>query len=180
MKITIKTGLIFAAIWILMRMIFFWSGIKGAEIALTMLNSLCLISAISVGLYLFKRQTSDSNALMDIKEGMSAGLPYTVIVSIFLYFFYNTIDPEYTKHKVEDRMTAVEEYIAEDANWANVKENSTYETYTKEEFLASERESAETFNSAKFVTIISLLGGLLLGTFYSIFVTAIYRKIVFR
>lgn len=155
-------------------------GVEKPEVPMLMINSLCLILAISIGLYMHKRKNPQSNLLGDIKNALSAGLPYTIVISIFIYLFYTYIDPGYTEHKISERITAAEKYIANEDNWNKIKANPTYETFSKEQFLKAEMESATTFNSPKFVMIVSLLGGLLLGTFYSIFVSVIYRKVMFK
>ncbi len=182
MRITVQTGLIFAAVWILIKMSMFWAGMADSQIPGALINIFCLLLAISIGLYLSKRRRKEaSNALTDIKEGMSAGLPYTLIISGFLYFFYGNIDKEFTDHKIAERLTAMEKMLDTPGEWEQFKiDYPDYEMYSKEQFLKEEKKKIEAANNPRSIFVMSLLGGLMLGTFYSILVTAIYRKIVFR
>lgn len=182
MRITVKTGLLFALAWIFVKMSMYWTGMLDSQIPGTLINILFLLLAISVGLYLSKTQKKEAtNALTDIKDGMSAGLPYTVVISLFLYFFYGNIDREFTDHKISERLTATEKMLAEPGEWEDFKDaNPDYETYSKEQFLKEEKTKIEAANNPRSIFIMSLLGGLMLGTMYSIVVTAIYRKLIFR
>lgn len=182
MRITVKTGLLFALGWILVKMSMYSAGMLDSQIPGTLINILFLLLAISVGLFLSKTKKKEAtNALSDIKDGMSAGLPYTLIVSLFLYFFYGNIDREFTDHKIAERLTATEKMLEEPGEWEDFKDaNPDYETYSKEQFLKEERTKIEAANNPRSIFIMSLLGGLMLGTLYSIVVTAIYRKLIFR
>lgn len=182
MRVTVKVGLLFAAFWISIKMAMFGFGLRDSQVPGAMLNIFCLLLAISVGLYLAKRKSREkTNALDDIKSSMTAGLPYTLVVSGFLYLFYGNIDVDFTNHKVSERITAIEKQLAEPNVWAEFKqENPDYETYSKEQFFKEEKTKIEAANSPKAILVMSLLGGLMLGTFYSILGTIIMRKIVFR
>lgn len=182
MRITVLTGLVTALVWILIKLGMFWGGMLDSQIPGTLINIFCLLAAISVGLFLSKSKKKEAtNALTDIKDGMSAGLPYTLIISAFLYFFYGTIDQDFTQHKINERITATEKMLGTEGEWEDFKmANPDYETYSKEQFLKEETEKIEAANSPRSIFVMSLLGGLMLGTFYSILVTAIFRKIIFR
>ena len=182
MKIAVKTGLLFAALWILVKMSMYWMGMRDSQIPGTLINIFCLLLAISVGLFYSKLRAKEAtNALGDIKTGMTAGLPYTLIVSGFIFLFYSNIDKEFTQHKISERLTATEKQLSNENTWEQFKrENTDFETYTKEQFFKEEKTKIEAANSPKAIFVMSLLGGLMLGTFYSILVTAIYRKVVFR
>ena len=182
MKITVKTGLIFALLWIAVKLSMYWFGMVDSQIPGTLINILCLLLTISVGLFLSKlRNKEKTSALDDIKSSMTAGLPYTLIVSGFIYFFYANIDADFTNHKISERMALNEKGVNDPKTWATYKKNhSEYETYSPEQYLEEEKLKIEAANNPKSIFIISLLGGLMMGAFYSILVTAIYRKIVFR
>ncbi|MBL4862581.1 MAG: DUF4199 family protein [Crocinitomicaceae bacterium] len=182
MKITVKTGLILAAIWILIKMSMYWSGMIDSQIPGALINILCLLTAITIGVILSKLRNKDAtSALADIKDGMAAGLPYTIVISVFLFLFYGKIDPGFTQHKVAERLAATEKKLNDDKIWAEFKrENRDFETYTKEQFYDEEKVKIEAANNPKSIMIMSLLGGLMLGTLYSILVTIILRRIVFR
>jgi glucan phosphoethanolaminetransferase (alkaline phosphatase superfamily) len=160
----------------------YWAGMKDSQIPGTLINIFCLLASISTGLFLVKlRRKEEANALQDIKDAMSAGLPYTIIVSVFIFFFYGNIDKEFTDHKISERLVAIDKAINDTGSWDQFKiEHPDYETYSKEQFYEEEKIKIETANSPRSVMIVSLLGGLMMGMLYSILVTVIYRVVVFR
>lgn len=183
MKVTVLTGLSFALLWIISKMIFFWTGMLGSDvIPSVLLNMLFLLLAISVGLFLHKRkQEEQGNALLDIKNAMSAGLPYLIVVSVFLYFYYDKIDPEFNQHQIAEAYTSIEKKLNNPKEFAEIKaSNEEFEVMTKEEILTKLKENLVRNYSASFTMTVSLLGLLLLATINSIFITIIYRKLIFR
>ncbi len=183
MRVTVLTGLSFALLWIITKMVFFWTGIFGSDvIPSVLLNMLFLLLAISVGLFLHKRKMQEQgNALLDIKNAMSAGLPYLIVVSVFLYFYYDKIDPEFNQHQIAEAYTNVEKKLGNPDEFAEIKaSNEEFEVMTKEEILSKLKENLERNYSASFTMTVSLLGLLLLATINSIFITIIYRKLIFR
>lgn len=183
MRVTVKTGIIFALLWMIVKMIFFWTGEVGYDIRpVVMINMLFLMMAIAIGLYLLKRKNpTESNALTDIKNGLSAGLPYTILVSVFIYFYYSNIDPGYNEHQISTAYNAIYEKLEDPESLAEIKEqNPDFEVKTKEEILAEAKNNLEQNYNAKFTMTLSLLALLLLSTIYSIFISVVYRKIVFK
>ena len=185
MRITVKIGLLFAAIWIGLKMVLFATQVGASRYDLTvpiMTNILCLLLAISLGLYLHKsRETEYTNALGDIKNGLSAGVPYIVIVSVFLYFYYTKIDPEYNQHQRSEAAMQMEKMLEDPKELQALRDsNAEFEVMTVDELRESLTSNQEAMYSAQAVTTISLLGMLILATFNSIFITIIYRKLIFR
>lgn len=183
MKITVKTGLIFALVWIAFKMIFYLTGALQAQIVPSvMLNILCILLAISVGLYKQKRQeTEHTSALHDIKNGMSAGVPYTLIVSCFLYFYYSSIDPEFNKHQIAEAEIGIEKMLSDSTEFEAIKRTRPeFEVMGKEEIFKELIQGPRGFYKASTTMTVSMLALLLLATINSIFVTIVYRKIVFR
>ncbi|MFK7783847.1 MAG: DUF4199 domain-containing protein [Crocinitomicaceae bacterium] len=184
MKITVKIGLIFAAVWISLKMILFstQSGAERYDLTLPiMANILCLLLAISVGLYLHKRkETEYTNALGDIKNALTAGVPYIVIVSVFIYFYYTKIDPEFNRHQQAEAAMQLEKMLDDPKELQALRDsNAEFEVMTVEELRESLTDNQQAMYSAQAVTTVSLLGMLILATFNSIFVTIVYRKLVF-
>jgi len=183
MKVTLKTGLIFAFAWILIKMIFFWTGIVGYNIVpAVLLNMLFILLAISIGLYLHKiKETEYASALSDIKNGLVAGLPYAVVVSVFIYFYYAKIDPGFNEHQIADREYAMIQEIDSEGGLERIKaQNAAFEVLTRDEILEQARSSNKAFFNAKSTMALSMLALLLLATLNSIFVTVILRRVVFR
>ena len=110
-------GLAFGLIWIACKMIAYNFHFLLNEIQpFVLLNMALLTTAIALFMYRKKRfSTSESNILTDIKSGLSAGLPYTLLVSFFLFFYYRDIYPEFNQNKraaYERRMDSPEEIAA--------------------------------------------------------------------
>src|SRR4051812_38060682 len=105
MRASLKIALLFAGIWFLGKMLFFYtqtfqtpSGVK----FLVMWNILCLLLGMSIGTLIEKRSEdrTQSTALGDIKSAMSGGMIYTVIVSLLLYAYYAKIDTGYNERQI--------------------------------------------------------------------------------
>lgn len=185
MRITVKIGLLFAALWIGLKLILFATVTGPARYDMTfaiMTNIFCLLMAITLGLYLQKRkETEYTNALGDIKNAMSAGVPYTIIISIFLYFYYTKIDPEYNQHQRSEAAMQLEKLLDNPKDLQAMREsNAEFEVMSVDQIRESIVSNQEAMYSAQAVTTISLLGMLILATFNSIFVTIVFRKLVFR
>ena len=186
MKVTLKTGLIFAGIWIALKLILFTTGISGENIIPSvMLNILCILLAIAIGLYQQKvldiKNGEAGNALRDIKNGMTAGVPYAFVVSLFLFFYYNNIHPEFNAHQIAEAEMGIQKLLDDPDGLAEVKaSNAEFEVMTKEEIYEQLIQGPRSFYSAGSTMTISMLALLLLGTMNSIFVTVVYRKVVFK
>jgi hypothetical protein len=183
MRITVKTGLITAAAWILIKLISFYTGITGSSVVpLVMLNILGVLLAISIGLFLHKRKVGDdSNLLTDIKNGMSAGVPYALIVSVFLYIYYSKIDPEYNQHRIAEFETGLLKELNDPILFQKLKDsNPEFEVKTKDEIYDSIMQGPKSFFKASSTMAISMLSLLLLATLNSIFVAIVYRRFIFR
>ncbi len=185
MRVTVKVGLLFAALWIGVKMVYYSTVTGAARYELTLpifSNILFLLLAISIGLYLHKRkETEESNALNDIKNALSAGVPYIVVVSVFMYFYYSKIDPEFNRHQRAETAMQLEKMLNNPDDLEKMREsNSEFEVMSVDEIRESIISNQEAMYSPQAVTTISLLGLLLLATFNSIFVTIVFRKLVFR
>ena len=185
MRVAIKTGLISALCWIAFRytshLLGFFTETPVPQPAV-LLNILGLLSAISIGLFLEKRkQTEESNALFDMKNAMSAGVPYVVIVSVFIYFFYSTINPECYAHQVSENDVAIERMVNDPSQLSKFKkEHEDAEVMTKEQIESKLKESNRQGASAGFTATLTVLALIILTTLYSLLVTIIFRRVVFR
>ena len=183
MNSSVKIGFLFALVWISAKMIFFATGVLGEEIVPSvMLNILCILMAISVGLYRLKRkQIVPTSILEDIKNALKAGMSYAAIVSVFIFFYYSKIDPEFNKHQISEAKIGIQKLLDEPEELQNLRDsNSEFEVMTKQDIYDSMVQGPENFYNAKSTMILSLLALLLLATLNSIFVAIIYRKVVFK
>jgi len=183
MRVTVLTGIIFSVVFVIVKMIFFYTQPVGYDITpLVLLNLFLLISSISIGLYLQKRRdTEESNGLRDIKNGMTAGVPYGVIVSLFLFVYYSNIDPEYNAHQIIEKEYEIEKQLANPKQFKKIQDsNPDFEVLSKEEIKEKVMEGLRSTYSPNSVLTLSLLGMIVMSAVNSIFITIIYRRIVFR
>ncbi|MEX2485881.1 MAG: hypothetical protein WED10_15020 [Brumimicrobium sp.] len=184
MRPALKTALFFAGSWILLKFIFLFFGVFQNEIFYSgLLNNLFLLAAIAVGLYLEKKKEGfgEGTALSDIKHAMVAGAPYTLIVSIFMFFYYQDINPSFVENRVSERMDIVYNNMERVSYVDSLKlQNQDFKVMTDEEIYNQIQEETKSAFSPKSLLTFSLLGLLILGFTYAIFVTAIYRKIMLR
>lgn len=183
MKTTVKTGLIAAASWILLKLSFFYLGLFPETIApAVLLNILGLLLAISIGLFVQKRKdTEETSAMHDIKNALSAGFPYVLLVCIFIYLYYAKINPSYYANQVAKKEIAIEKMVNDPKALEVFKASQPdAEVMTNEAIEAKLKDSNRKGASPGFTATLSVLSMLLLATIYSILVTIIYRKILFK
>jgi hypothetical protein len=172
-------GLAFGLIWIACKMIAYNFHFLLNEIQpFVLLNMALLTIAIALFMYRKKRfSTSESNILTDIKSGLSAGLPYTLLVSFFLFFYYRDIYPEFNQNKraaYERRMDSPEEIAAIRLG------NSALENKSDSEIVEMARKNTAMMYDPQFTLSVSLLALLVYSTLNSLLIAVIYRKVVFR
>lgn len=183
MRITLKTGLIFAGIYMVIRLAFYFTGILGQNILPSvMINILCVLLAIAIGLYKQKRsETEPGSMLQDIKNGMTAGVPYAILVAVFLYFFYEKIDPAYNQHQIAEAEALIAKNLDDPKSFAEIKaSNPDFEVMTRDQIYDLMVQSPRAVFKASTTMTITMLALLILGTMNSIFVTIVYRKLVFK
>jgi hypothetical protein len=185
MRITVKTGIISAAIWILIKLSFFYLDIsRDSIVPLILLNILGLLVSIAIGLFLQKmRDTEETNLILDVKNGMTAGLPYTIIVSVFIYFYYSKINPEYYAHQIAEKEIAIEKMVNNPVELRKFKaEQKEAEVMTKEAIEKKLKENNRNNIAVNpgITAVFSVLSLLLLTIFYSFLVTIIYRQVIFK
>ncbi|MEY4521306.1 MAG: hypothetical protein RIT10_491 [Bacteroidota bacterium] len=183
MRITVKTGIISALCWIGIKMAIYYAGIfERTIVPAVLLNILGLLACIAIGLFLQKRRdTEETNTMIDLKNAMSAGVPYVLMVSIFIYFFYAKINPEYYQHQIAENEIAIEKMVNDPIALEKFKaQQADAEVMTKQQIEKKLKQSNKQGASAGFTATLATLALLILATLYSLLVTIIYRRIVFR
>ncbi len=184
MRITVKVGVFLAILWMIFKVLFHLIQPETTDLTPSILiNMFLLISAISFGLYLQKKKegSNKGNALSDIKAGMTSGVPYAVLVSVFMYFYYTNINPAYIQKIRKPFVEKLKSDLSTNEKVAKLKRlNTELETKTKEEIYKEGLKNIEFQTNPKSTSIISLLALILLSTFYSIVITVIMRKTIFR
>ena len=170
---------IFGGSWIALKLLAFVLHWNLEEIQpFVLLNMALLTAAISLFMYRKKRtESGQSNILTDIKAGLSVGLPYTLIVSFFLFFYYRDIYPEFNLHKraaYERKMDSPQEIAA------IRKGNTALENKTDAEIVQMARQNTAMMYDPQFTLSVSLLALLVYSTLNSLLIAVIYRRVVFR
>jgi|TARA_R110000737_G_scaffold250424_1_gene260147 hypothetical protein len=176
-------GLSLGAAWCVVKYISFLVNPMHTSIVPTvLLNILFLLSAIAIALYITKRnQTEKDSFLGDIKNGLKAGLPYTILVAVFLFFYYSTINPGFNERQIAHTNAKFDLIFDDPKEYQELKNsNPSFEVMSKEELREEMRKGPKSFYTPGATMTLSLLAMLLLSTLYSILVASIYRKIVFR
>jgi hypothetical protein len=183
MRITVKIALFAAVTWIVFKMVLFFLGVADHTTVIAVLSNIfMLLSSISIGLYLQKRhETEETNAMIDLKNAMSAGVPYVVITCLFLYLYYAKINPEYYARQIANKEYEIKKMVEDPKALAKFKKDfPDAEVMTKNQIEHKLIENNKKGASAGFTATLATLALLILSTFYSILVTIIFRKIVFK
>jgi hypothetical protein len=178
MKLPLKVGFIAAATWIFIKLMAFYLSISLDELKpFVFINMFILTVSITIALYLVKRKETENNLLNDVKNGMLAGVPYALIVSVFLYFYYEKIYPDFNKRKMNEISLKL-------SNPQTIKEiqrsNPEMENKSFEEIKRDVLAKTKMVYNAQFTMLVSMLSLLLYATLNSIVISVIFRRIVFR
>lgn len=179
MKIYVKIGLAFAFLWILIKLSCFTFNVLLTKLEpFVFMNMLFVTIAISVALYIKKRKLKEySNLLDDIKTAMIPGVIYTVVVSVFIYFYYQNIYPEFNSDKISE----MEIRMQDKKNINDLrKSNPEMENKSDEEIKSKVLTSINDYYSAKFTMTITLLALLVYTTLNSIVLSLIFRRVIFK
>ncbi|MEN9699034.1 MAG: hypothetical protein RLZZ301_232 [Bacteroidota bacterium] len=171
-------GIGFALLWIALKMLGFAYGIWLDHIeGFVLINMLLLTVAIALHLYRTKRKSTESNILTDIKSGLTAGLPYTIVVSSFLYFYYKDIYPGFNEQRIE----AFEARMDTPAEIAALRKvDNSLENKSDEEIRDIARKNTAFVYNPQFTMSVSLLALLVYSTLNSLVIAVIFRRVVFR
>ncbi len=178
MKLPVKVGIGAAILWIVLKMLGLAINFSVDDIKFfVFINMFLLTAAIAFSLYKVKRKEVESNLLNDIKNGMLAGVPYTLIVSVFLYFYYEKIYPEFNDKKIQEiELKLKDPKVIKEIQTSNPAMENKNPQEIKREVMANTRS----MYSAKFTMIITLLALMVYSTLNSMVIAIIYRRVVFR
>lgn len=184
MRPAIKMALLFSGAWILLKFVFQAIDIFQEDVLKPgLINNLFLLLAVSLGLFFEKKKEGfgKGTPLSDIKNGLTAGAPYVLIVSVFMYFYYDTINPEFINNRVTERMDVIYDEAQDKAYVDTLKvHNPEFRVMTDDEIIKEIKTDTESALSAKTLFVFSLLGLMVMALTYAIFIALIYRKILFR
>ena len=178
MNKAVKYGLIASLVWICVKM-----GALALSISLYdikyfgLLNMFLLTFVITWSIYKHKRTQTESNLLVDIKNGMLAGVPYTAVVSVFLFFYYGQIFPEFREKKMNEVYVRIDTKKELDAIRKNQPELENKSDVEIKQLAIKDWKSKL---DPQFTMMISLLALLFYTTMNSLLISLVFRRIVFR
>lgn len=184
MRPSIRFALLFAGLFAAVKFLFMELNVFQDNIQIPgLINNFFLLTAISLGLFFEKKKEGfgEGGPMSDIKNAMRAGAPYVLLVSGFIYFYYNTINPQFIESGIEVRMDMIYKDMERESYVDSLKmHKSEFQVMTNDEILREARNEIESNLSPRTMFTFSLLGLLILSVSYSILITLIYRKILLK
>ena len=184
MKKTYLIGFIFGILWCGVKFLSYLLNWDSWETLSTfvMLNMLFGTFSVIVALLIVNnKQDLDRNLLMDVKSGMSSGLVYTLVVSFFIYMYYDKINPAYNQSQINKRKIELTKHFLATKNVEAYRNNKPeWKSLNKKELLEEDAKAMAHFISPKRTMIFSLSGLLLWTTLNSIVISLIFRRFLFR
>jgi hypothetical protein len=183
MNSSVKIGIGLGLAWCVVKYVsFLVSPLHTSILPTVLLNILFLLSTIAISLYQVKRNQSEHSSLLgDIKNGLKAGVPYTLLVSVFIFLYYGTINPGFNDRQIAKTNAKIESTFSDPVAYKELKNsNPSFEVMSREELMEQMKTGPKSFYAPGATMTLSLLAMLLLSTLYSILVAIIYRKVVFR
>lgn len=127
-------------------------------------NIFVLMTGVFVGIRMFKIQHTQSTFPQDFKAGMRIAALYAIAMTVFVYTYYAVIDPTYFDAKLENQIALATE------------SNQNIEGEEGKINLNQVRQTGEVVLSPFFQSTVTLIGFLLLGSFYSGILSFLMRK----
>ncbi|MFN3916447.1 MAG: DUF4199 family protein [Flavobacteriales bacterium] len=176
----VKTAINFALAYILAELIMVATGYHLNEMARFVTyaaNTLFLLLAVFISI---RKETKlrkgiPTSFLVDIKTGLKAVGVYALSITVFVYFYYNFIVPDYTIAKVETVRAAAQAHDFAELQRISPKE---YGGMSHEEFVELMVKNAQYWLNPSKVVPITLLGLMLIGFIYTFILTAINRRVL--
>jgi hypothetical protein len=185
MQLPIRNALLFSGIYILAELIIFmlrYNHIESIMMIRVVSASLLMLLAVAISILVnFKRNRAGGlSMLVDLKVGIASAAIFALITSLFLTFYFTTIDTEFA----ENRRAVFTEKIQDPEERAKLeiilKENNTNlsEGQTIDDLIEQNHENMTQMLSPKTVFPMAMFSLLLLGMIYAFGVTALNRIIL--
>ncbi|MEX2380391.1 MAG: DUF4199 domain-containing protein [Vicingaceae bacterium] len=159
MKSTFSIAVWMMVVSVLLKMITYSNGWQFTDYERIAIfgNVFVLMTGVFLGIRLFKKNAVEqTNFLDDFKAGMRVSAMYAILMTAFVYLYYSTIDPTYFDLKLKKQLILANE---------------------NEMDLEQVRKTGEFVLTPFFQSTITLIGFLLLGSFYSGIITFLVRKL---
>jgi len=184
MKPSIKIAIVCSIISIGFTLAFFFAGKfqQGYE-AGPFVNLFLLLASIAGGVFVVKKKENfiDRSFLEDFKYAMQGGIVFTILVSLFVYYYNLKMDTSIIDKKIAQRMENSDKNVPDEATYILLQKNDpTWQDKTFMDYKENQEDKFRGFISARAYALVHIVVGMLLTLFFSIFVTLILRKVVLR
>lgn len=184
MKPSVKVALLAVIISIAIAFIFLYSNHSYLWYSISsFIHIFFLLTAIAVGLFITKQKQgfAQQHFLEDIKVAMQGGIIYIILMGVFVYYYHSSLDTSIVDNKRQEWMQGVEENVPNEATYIELQaKDPTWKGKSYLDYIENQQDSAKMFISAKSIAIASVVVGLFLTLFFSIFSVIILRKAVLR
>jgi glucan phosphoethanolaminetransferase (alkaline phosphatase superfamily) len=128
-------------------------------------NVFILMTGVFLGIRIYKKQNQNTSFPQDFKAGLRVAAMYAIFMAAFVYTYYAVIDAGYFDLKLEHQIESALEHNQDPAN----KENLIN--------IEQVRQTGEFVLSPFFQSTITLIGFILLGSFYAGILAFLMRKL---
>lgn len=178
-KIT-GAGIGFALVFIIFKCIYFVSGLHYTNYNLVILtNIICVLLAVGLGMYMARDKNNKllASGMERMKAGMRSGAIYAIVVSGFVYVYYNNIDKKFFRDKIQARVE-----LATKADFPTLQKNNPDKlaNQTHADFIDAEREQAELWFSPFMVSTLTLVALMVCSMIYSVVMNVIFKNLFFK
>lgn len=185
---TYKIGLIAAVIYMVFELAIVFLGYSHNETVHVFafgFNTFCLLAAVAYSIlseFNIQRQKGKGVSLLhDIKSGLRTVSVYAIVIALFIFTYYNWIDPEYPEIRAQQHLERTKDIKFDEQ--AKLKMESAPEMYDGKsiEDLRDTNEAAIDMilqPSFKIIVPITLFSLLLLGMLYTFIITGFNRLVL--
>ncbi|HYG52158.1 MAG TPA: hypothetical protein VD905_14705 [Flavobacteriales bacterium] len=180
MNKTTGAGLGFALVFITLKCIFFITGFQYTHYNFVILaNIVCVLLAVGLGMYVAREKNNRmlSSGIARIKAGIRGGAIYALVVSIFVFFYYNNIDKKFGQDKIKERVQ-----WAEKMDFKQVQRDNpdAWGNRSRGDFIDEQKANAELFFSPFMITTVTLISLMIVSMIYAVVMNIIFKNLFFK
>ena len=185
MKKTYKIGFFGALIYIIFELFLLFSGYSFhiyTSIIAFGVNSLLLLIIVAYSIISEYKKTNYASFINDIKSGIQTTAIYSVIIALFIFSYYRWINPEYPILRKQHLIELVNDEQSMN-KLSHAHKNSNPELYdgkSEGDLIDMQEKNIILIMDSSKALPITLFSLMLLGIFYSFFITAFNRLILSR
>lgn len=173
-------GVGFAFVFIIFKCIYFLTGVQYSHYNIVILtNIVCVLLAVGLGMYMARDKENRllSSGIARIKAGVRSGAMYALVVSVFVYFYYNNIDKKFAADKVKERTA-----WAEKQDFDQIKRNNpdAWGSKSRGDFLDDQKKQAVLFFSPFMITTVTMMSLIVCSFLYALVLNIIFKNLFFK